>query len=166
MRWAGATALIGLLAGSANGAAQDSFAWLTGRWSEQVPTKGRIAGGVPMVLQIEIENEMLRVVDGAEDGNDLRCRVDGAETRSTQMKSKARIDDTLKCKISKSSVEIRGRTTTSGMSGIPPQQYEIDEKYELAKDGSLRARLRFWGLVQGLGPIDVADVRTSFSRAP
>jgi hypothetical protein len=72
---------------------------------------------------------------------------------------------TGKCKISKSSVEIRGRTMTSGMSGIPPQQYEIDEKYELAKDGSLRARLRFWGRVQGLGPVDLADVRTSFSRA-
>jgi hypothetical protein len=51
------------------------------------------------------------------------------------------------------------------MSGIPPQQFEVEKKYEVAKDGSLRERFRLRGLVHGVGAIDLADERTSFARS-
>jgi hypothetical protein len=164
MRRIAVSTLIGFLAFSAGLPAHDSLAWLVGTWSEQIRSKGNVTDRSPRVLQVEVADGILRVTEGGEDGDDMRCRLDGAETRSTQVKSKATVEHILKCKATSQSLEIRGRSVASGTSGIPPQQFEVEKKYEVAKDGSLRARFRLRGLVQGVGAIDLADERTNFAR--
>src|SRR6266511_2107691 len=158
--------LVGLLAYSAAATGQNSLAWLMGRWSERIRPKGGLTDRSPKILQVEVVDGVIRIIEGGDDGDDMRCRLDGAETRSTQVKSKATVEYMLKCKASTQSLEIHGRSIATGMSGIPPQQFEIEKKYELAKDGSLRARFRIRVLVQGFDPIEMADERTDFARSP
>jgi len=162
MRTVAVAALIGLLSSGAIATAPDSVPWLVGSWSEQVRTGA--TAGPSKVLQFEMADGTLRVNEVRHDGDELVCRLDGTETRSTQMKSKATVEHILKCKVSGQSLEIRGRSVASGMSGIPPQQFEIERTYEVAKDGSLRERVRIRGRILGLGTIDLADERTDYLR--
>jgi hypothetical protein len=98
MRRIAVSTLIGFLAFSAGVPAQDSLAWLVGTWSEQIRSKRSVTNRSPRVMQVEVADGILRVTEGSEDGDDMRCRLDGAETRSTQVKSKATIEHMLKCK--------------------------------------------------------------------
>ena len=107
---------------------------------------------------------MLRIVDGGFDGNDWQCRLDGTETRSRQVKSKATLDYALKCKVTSRSVQIRGRYVGTGMPGIPPLEYEVQRDLELTRSGALRIRLRLWSDVKGLDHIALFDERSEFTR--
>ena len=163
MRPIAVVTVLGLLALGGRATAQDSVTWLVGRWSEQI-RKGATAR-TPRDLQFEVSDGLLRVIEISQDGDEFRCRLDETETRSTQVKSKATVEYILKCKVSGQSLEVRGRSVAFGMSGIPPQQFEIERKYDVAKDGSLRARLRLRGVMKGVGAIDLVDERTDFSRS-
>jgi hypothetical protein len=165
MRLITVSTLIVSLALGAGVAAQDSLAWLVGTWLEQIQSKGGVKDRSPKLLQVVVADGILRVIEGGQDGDDIRCRLDGTETRSTQVKSKATLEYILKCKANSQSLEIRGRSIASGMSGIPPQQFEVEKNYERAKDGSLRERFRLRPLVQGIGSIDLVDERTNFARS-
>ena len=107
---------------------------------------------------------MLRIVDGGFDGNDWQCRLDGTETRSRQVKSKATLDYALKCKVASRSVQIRGRYLATGMPGIPPLEYEAQRDIELTKSGALRVRLQLWSTVKGLDHIPLFDERAEYTR--
>jgi len=157
------TTLIGLLVFGLNLPAQASLAWIRGTWTEQMGSKG--TGRTPSVLQVELVDDVLRFTESGQDGDDMRCRIDGAETRSSEVKSKATVQYLLKCKISGQSIEIRGSSIASSMSGIPPQQFEIEQQFELLKNGLLHRRYRMRGIAQGAGVIDLADEKTDFVRS-
>ena len=154
-----------VLAFSAYASAQDSLDRLMGQWSEQIRPKAQAARS-PRSLQIESADGNIRVIEDGEDGENMLCRLDGAETRSTQVKSKAIVQYMLKCRASRRSLEVRGRLTISDKSGTPPQQFEIEKKFELANDGSLRARSRLRALARGVGAIDLLEESTTFSKNP
>ena len=145
-------------------AAQGSLDWLTGTWMERHQSKTRVANS-PKTLKVSITDSVLRIVDTQADGNDLQCRLDGTETRSTQTKSRTTVGYALKCKLGARLLEIRGRANSSGGRDFPPQEFEIEEKYELTKDGSLSVRTRIRGFVKPLGDLDLLDERAEFVRA-
>jgi hypothetical protein len=160
-----AAILIALQAPTASAGAQGPVAWLVGTWSAQLPVKAGVTKRTPMELQVEVANGVLRVTEIAQDGDEMRCRLDGVETRSTQVKSKVMVEHILKCKFGTQSLEIRGRYLASDMTNVPPQLFEVDKKFEVAKDGSLRVRFQIRAAVQGFGTIDMIDERVTFARS-
>ena len=103
VRRVGSLAAVALFVCASGATAQDSLDWLTGAWTERRQSKERIL--TPATVEITATDSMLRIVDGGFDGNDWQCRLDGTETRSRQVKSKATLDYALKCKVTSNSPE-------------------------------------------------------------
>jgi len=162
MRLRAVVVLLAALAGSTSVVAQAPLEWLSGDWAERGRPKS--AAGPAGTLHVELAGGILRIHEVGTDGDEVRCRLDGAEIKYRQTKPKATVDYTLECEIGPRSVEVTGLFTAGGIEGFPPREFEMRKKYELAPDGSVRWQDQLWGIIPGLGRIELSDTTATFSR--
>jgi|SRR5687768_15016167 hypothetical protein len=160
-----AVSVIGVLLSSCLVSADEPVKWLLGGWVEEVRKQDRESERAPNSLHVEVADGALRIVEGGEEGEDLRCRLDGIETRYRHTKRRAAASYALKCKIARQSVEVHGRFVTIP-SGNPPVVFELQKKYQLSKDGSLDVRDRLSAPIEGVMDMTLWDEKTRFRRTP
>jgi hypothetical protein len=146
--------------------ADEPLSWLVGSWTEEARKKGRDTQGPPGALRIEVGEDVLRIVEGVDDVNDVRCRVDGSETRYRQTKRSVVANYALRCKVGHQSVEVSGRLVAISGSGNPPVLFELRKKYQLAKDGALEVRDRMTAPIGGVIDMTLIDEKSRFRRTP
>ena len=138
--------------------------WLVGDWSEESRRDRGETKRLATTLRVQLADAVVRMIEDGEEGQDLRCRVDGGETRYRLTRRGAAADYALKCKVGKQSVEIQGHIVTSPEN--QPVVLEIQKKYQLSKDGSMEVRTRVWSRIAGVGEVDLLDDKTRFRRSP
>jgi hypothetical protein len=158
----GSLAAVALFVCAVGATAQDSLDWLTGTWSQQRRPKD--AAVSPATFQIAVADGILRIVEGRLDGtSEFQCRTDGSDTRSTEVKSKATVENESKCKLSARSIEMKIRSLATG-AGIPPQRTESQMTFELTRSGVLKVRTRIWANVAEFGEIELFDERAEYVK--
>jgi hypothetical protein len=137
-----------------------------GTWSASGPSRSKAATASVSSWQIDLADGLLTMRDASPTrGNprETRCKLDGTDTSFVGARPPT-VSSTYRCRIRPRSIEVRGSLTIAGLPDGQSQNYNVQQTFELTKDGTLRVSDHIFATVAG-ADIDVVSSKDVFQKA-